>query len=233
MPASRPLLRPAFAPCLIASLNDWSVWLSPWVLGAWAWHRLLPERVIHVPAVPASIHRIADAGTLWHESAAQLTDAAAMARVIGAPASRDRNKLAKASTLTAQKIEALPPLGLSKPTLALPPLRPPTGAGTRTCRSWAGCASAANARRARRLSPARYPIVEAATGIAVRGRLSWRFGAAQPTTLLWCGFVAALIALAMIDWDTTLLPDGHQPAAAVGRPRRRADGLDHSRWTRR
>ncbi|MPM62874.1 Type 4 prepilin-like proteins leader peptide-processing enzyme [bioreactor metagenome] len=27
------------------------------------------------------------------------------------------------------------------------------------------------------------------------------------TTLMWCGFCAAIIALAMIDWDTTLLPD--------------------------
>ena len=51
----------------------------------------------------------------------------------------------------------------------------------------------------------RYPLVELLTA----GLFAWcgvRFGA-QPTTLLWCGFVAALIALAMIDWDTTLLPD--------------------------
>ena len=34
----------------------------------------------------------------------------------------------------------------------------------------------------------------------------WRFGA-QPSTLLWCGFAAVLVALAGIDWDTTLLPD--------------------------
>ena len=27
------------------------------------------------------------------------------------------------------------------------------------------------------------------------------------TTLAWCGFSAALLTLAMIDWDTTLLPD--------------------------
>ena len=26
-------------------------------------------------------------------------------------------------------------------------------------------------------------------------------------SLAWCGFAAALLALALIDWDTTLLPD--------------------------
>jgi leader peptidase (prepilin peptidase)/N-methyltransferase len=35
---------------------------------------------------------------------------------------------------------------------------------------------------------------------------SWQFGA-QPTTLLWCGLVAGLIALAFIDLDTHFLPD--------------------------
>ena len=61
----------------------------------------------------------------------------------------------------------------------------------------------------------RYPLIEAVTGLAFAA-LSWRFGA-QPTTLLWCGFVAALIALAMIDWDTTLLPDAiNQPLLWAG-----------------
>ena len=41
---------------------------------------------------------------------------------------------------------------------------------------------------------------------AVRRCVGWRFGA-QPPALLWCGFVAVLVALAGIDWDTTLLPD--------------------------
>jgi Type II secretory pathway, prepilin signal peptidase PulO and related peptidases len=36
--------------------------------------------------------------------------------------------------------------------------------------------------------------------------VGWRFGA-DPVALLWCGFCAALVALAGIDWDTTLLPD--------------------------
>jgi leader peptidase (prepilin peptidase)/N-methyltransferase len=53
--------------------------------------------------------------------------------------------------------------------------------------------------------PVRYPAVEILTALLF-GVTAWRFGA-QPTTLLWCGFVAVLVALAAIDWDTTLLPD--------------------------
>jgi leader peptidase (prepilin peptidase)/N-methyltransferase len=36
--------------------------------------------------------------------------------------------------------------------------------------------------------------------------VAWRFGG-TPVALLWCGVVAVLVALAAIDWDTTVLPD--------------------------
>lgn len=51
----------------------------------------------------------------------------------------------------------------------------------------------------------RYPLVEILTG----GLFAWAFWAHGPTwtSLAWMGFMAALIALAFIDWDTTLLPD--------------------------
>jgi leader peptidase (prepilin peptidase)/N-methyltransferase len=52
---------------------------------------------------------------------------------------------------------------------------------------------------------ARYPLVEVATA-ALFAAIGWRFGA-QPTTLLWCGFAAVLVAAALIDVDTQLLPD--------------------------
>jgi leader peptidase (prepilin peptidase) / N-methyltransferase len=52
---------------------------------------------------------------------------------------------------------------------------------------------------------ARYPFVEILTG-ALFALVGWRFGA-TPTALLWCVFVAVLVALAGIDWDTTFLPD--------------------------
>ncbi|MDO9236534.1 MAG: prepilin peptidase [Aquabacterium sp.] len=51
----------------------------------------------------------------------------------------------------------------------------------------------------------RYPLIELATA-ALFAACGWRFGA-QPTTLLWCGVMAVLVAAAAIDWDTTLLPD--------------------------
>ena len=54
------------------------------------------------------------------------------------------------------------------------------------------------------ISP-RYPAIELLTGLLFAA-CSWQFGA-QPSTLLWCGLVATLIALAFIDLDTQFLPD--------------------------
>ena len=51
----------------------------------------------------------------------------------------------------------------------------------------------------------RYPLVELSTG-ALFFYCGWIWGT-TPTALLWSGFCAALLALALIDWDTTLLPD--------------------------
>ena len=52
---------------------------------------------------------------------------------------------------------------------------------------------------------ARYPLVELATS-AVFFFCAWRWGIST-TGLAWCVFSAILLALAFIDWDTTLLPD--------------------------
>ncbi len=54
------------------------------------------------------------------------------------------------------------------------------------------------------ISP-RYPLVELGCALLF-GLVGWQMGA-KPEALLWCGFVATLVALAGIDWDTTLLPD--------------------------
>jgi leader peptidase (prepilin peptidase) / N-methyltransferase len=51
----------------------------------------------------------------------------------------------------------------------------------------------------------RYPAVELVTGLLFlfcATRWGWSM-----TTLTWCAFCATIIALAGIDWDTTLLPD--------------------------
>lgn len=51
----------------------------------------------------------------------------------------------------------------------------------------------------------RYPTVELATGAL----FFWCFTqwGLSPATYVWCGFSATVLALALIDWDTTLLPD--------------------------
>ena len=51
----------------------------------------------------------------------------------------------------------------------------------------------------------RYPIVELACG-ALFFFCAWQWGATM-TGAVWCIFAATLLALALIDWDTTLLPD--------------------------
>lgn len=55
-----------------------------------------------------------------------------------------------------------------------------------------------------RISP-RYPAIEIATG-ALFFFCVWQWGVTA-TALAWCVFSAMLLCLAMIDWDTTLLPD--------------------------
>jgi leader peptidase (prepilin peptidase) / N-methyltransferase len=51
----------------------------------------------------------------------------------------------------------------------------------------------------------RYPVIELVTGALFffcASRFGWTL-----TTAAWCAFCAAIVALACIDWDTTLLPD--------------------------
>lgn len=54
------------------------------------------------------------------------------------------------------------------------------------------------------ISP-RYPLVELTTG-ALFFYCAWQWGV-TPTGMAWCAFAAILLTLALIDWDTTLLPD--------------------------
>ena len=61
----------------------------------------------------------------------------------------------------------------------------------------------------------RYPLVEITTALL----FAWNAAHWGPTAaaLVWCGFSAVLLALALIDWDTTLLPDSMtQPLAWAG-----------------
>ncbi len=51
----------------------------------------------------------------------------------------------------------------------------------------------------------RYPVVEMVTGVLFFWS-GWQWGASA-TGLAWCAFSALLLGMALIDWDTTLLPD--------------------------
>jgi leader peptidase (prepilin peptidase) / N-methyltransferase len=55
-----------------------------------------------------------------------------------------------------------------------------------------------------RISP-RYPLVELLCGLLFAW-CGWHWGLSA-TAVAWSGFSAAILALACIDWDTTLLPD--------------------------
>jgi leader peptidase (prepilin peptidase)/N-methyltransferase len=54
------------------------------------------------------------------------------------------------------------------------------------------------------ISP-RYPMVEIVTGLLFFFCI-WQWGVTA-TGIVWCAFSATLLTLALIDWDTTLLPD--------------------------
>lgn len=51
----------------------------------------------------------------------------------------------------------------------------------------------------------RYPLIEL-TNAALFAYVGWRWGISTHG-VMWAGFAATLLVLAMIDWDTTLLPD--------------------------
>jgi len=139
----------------------------------------------------------------WSDVAHQLGDVESWKRLFGAqPAPVP---LAQASGKLQQSIQGLPALSLARPASRCP------SCGHRIrwhenlpllgwLRLGGKCASCGS-----RIS-ARYPLVELLTSLLFAA-VAWRFGP-QPVTLLWCGAVAVLVALAGIDWDTTVLPDG-------------------------
>ena len=186
---------------------DYEWLLSPWALGVIGLCiGSFLNVVIH--RIPLMMQRE------WlGDAAAQLSDAEELVKATKTPKA-EADKLAAAANALAQRIEKLPKLGIALPRSRCPncghQLRATENLPLIGWLMLGGKCSACKAPISKR-----YPIVELATGIAFAA-LSWRFGA-QPTTLLWCGFVATLIALAGIDWDTTLLPDSlNQPLLWAG-----------------
>jgi leader peptidase (prepilin peptidase)/N-methyltransferase len=137
----------------------------------------------------------------WGDVAAQLSDSDSYVRVFGhkAPA-----QLVQTAAPIDKALTALPALDLARPASRCP------ACGHRIrwfenipLVSWLvlkGRCSACSAGIA-----LRYPLVELGTAVLFAA-LAWRIGP-QPVVLLWCAMVAALLALALIDWDTTVLPD--------------------------
>jgi leader peptidase (prepilin peptidase) / N-methyltransferase len=177
------------------SLPSADIFLSPWLLALLG---LCIGSFLNV--VIYRLPLMLDRGW-WGDVANQLGDAEAHRRVFGAAPSAAAAETGRSLT---QALSTLGPLQLSRPRSRCP------GCGHMI--AWhenipvlsylklkGRCAQCKT-----RISP-RYPLVELFTG-ALFGAVGWRFGA-EPTTLLWCLFVATLIALAGIDWDTTLLPD--------------------------
>lgn len=156
----------------------------------------------------------------WADVAHQLGDADSWRRVFAAKGEPPEPQQRTAQALTSG-LEALPHLGIATPRSRCPACghtirwheNLPLLGWLRLKGRCAACGS--------RIS-ARYPLIEVATA-ALFAAIGWRFGA-QPVTLLWCAVAAVLVALAAIDWDTTVLPDaltlpllwGGLVAAALG-----------------
>jgi leader peptidase (prepilin peptidase)/N-methyltransferase len=101
-------------------------------------------------------------------------------------------------------IDALPALSLARPASRCPSCGHRIRARENVpLVSWLLLRGRCSSCRARISS--RYPLVELLCA-TVFAAIGWRMGA-QPLALLWCGFAATLLALAWIDWDTTVLPD--------------------------
>jgi leader peptidase (prepilin peptidase)/N-methyltransferase len=147
------------------------------------------------------------------DSAAQLSDAAELKKA-AAWKSVEADTLARSAQALSQQLDKLPHLGIATPRSRCPHCghqlawheNLPLIGWLRLGGKCAACKAAISKR---------YPLIELATGLLFAA-LSWRFGA-RPETLLWCGFGATLLALAAIDWDTTLLPDSlNQPLLWAG-----------------
>jgi leader peptidase (prepilin peptidase)/N-methyltransferase len=173
---------------LEALLTPWGLGLLGLILGSFL------NVVVH--RLPLMLER-----QWWADVAHQLSDAESYRRVFGAPAPATT---ASTGTMLGQQIESLAPFGLAKPGSRCPNCghrvrwheNIPLLGWLRLRGRCAGCKVAISMR---------YPFIELLTGVLFAA-VAWRIGP-QPQALMWCGVVAALVALAAIDWDTTVLPD--------------------------
>jgi leader peptidase (prepilin peptidase)/N-methyltransferase len=177
------------------SLIDAQFLLSPWflaLLGLCIGSFL--NVVIH--RLPLMLER-----SWWTEVATQLADREGHERTFGKPPADPTSDSARHLS---EALAALPALKLSHPRSRCPACghqiawheNIPVLSYLRLGGRCAACKT--------RISP-RYPLIEIFTG-ALFAAIGVRFGA-EPIVLAWCAAAAILVALAGIDWDTTLLPD--------------------------
>ena len=159
----------------------------------------------------------------WADVAGQLADVDSWRRVFmpARSVAPPPPEIAKAAAALERSVTGLPPFSIARPrsrcsacghVLAWHENLPLLG----WLRLWGRC-SACKAP----ISP-RYPLVELATALLFAA-VGWRLGP-NLQSLLWCGYAAVLLALSLIDWDTTVLPDamtlpllwGGLVAAALG-----------------
>ncbi len=169
--------------------------LSPWVLA------LLGLAVgsflnVVVHRLPLMLER-----QWWGDVGAQLADAESYQRVFG---SDMPERLTLSSSSLEKSLAELKPLGLARPGSRCP------ACGHRIrwfenipVLSWLALRGKCSACGTR--IGLRYPLVELSTALLF-GALGWTM-CPQPLVLLWCAAMAALLALSLIDWDTTVLPD--------------------------
>jgi leader peptidase (prepilin peptidase)/N-methyltransferase len=169
--------------------------LSPWGLGLLG---LIVGSFLNVVVhrMPLMLQR-----QWWGDVAAQLSDTDSYKQVFGQPAP---NGLVLAAGSLEKALADTPPLGIARPASRCP------SCGHRIrfyenipVLSWLALRGRCSACKAP--IGLRYPLVELATA-GLFALAAWRFGP-QPVSLMWCAVLAVLLALTLIDWDTTVLPD--------------------------
>jgi leader peptidase (prepilin peptidase)/N-methyltransferase len=137
----------------------------------------------------------------WRDVLHQLSDVESYRRVFG---TSSPEPLRQSATGLQSAIDTLPALGLARPRSRCPSCGHRIRAHENIpVLSWLLLRGRCSSCRAR--ISGRYPAVELLCA-ALFAAIGWRMGG-QPQALLWCGFAATLVALAWIDWDTTVLPD--------------------------
>jgi leader peptidase (prepilin peptidase) / N-methyltransferase len=120
------------------------------------------------------------------------------------PKMMERNWRAQCAELAGQAAPEEPAFNLAQPRSRCPSCGSPIGAlQNLPLLSW--LALRGRCANCRAPISVRYPLVELATG-AIAGFLAWHFGVSL-TALAAFAFCAAMLTLALIDFDTQLLPD--------------------------